>query len=69
MYRLQTNRSINVNVNLLVYVKMYRRQRYKRERHNKITTLGSIKCIEIGQLGHIIVNSQKHSGINSCVDN
>lgn len=48
MYKIQTNRSINVNVNLLVYVKMYRRQRYKRERHNKITTLGSIKCIEIG---------------------
>lgn len=48
MYKIQTNRSINVNVNLLVNVKMYRRQRYKRERHNKITTLGSIKCIEIG---------------------
>lgn len=60
MYRLQTNRNINVNVNLLVYVKMYRRQRYKRERHNKITTLGSIKCIEIGQLGHIIINTVRN---------
>lgn len=60
MYKIQTNRSINVNVNLLVNVKMYRRQRYKRERHNKITTLGSIKCIEIGQLGHIIVNTVRN---------